>query len=87
MHGTGLRKIEYEIACRKPKRLKKTKQVFCTLMILTSWLILPFMITQTSFEDLIKYDINPFYNPRIAVPRLFRGRSIRYEFAGSLLWR
>ena len=26
----------------------------------------------TEYADLIKYNIQPFYNPRIAVPRLFR---------------
>jgi hypothetical protein len=66
-------KIEYETHCRQAEKAQEDK----------SRLLLPddpyFVVNTTvydnrdEFRDLIKYGINPFYNPRIAVPLLFRG--------------
>lgn len=66
-------KIEYETHCRQAEKAQEDK----------SRLLLPddpyFVVNTTvydnrdEFRDLIKYGINSFYNPRIAVPLLFRG--------------
>jgi hypothetical protein len=76
-------KIEYEIECRMAEEAGRDKarilqpDDFYFVVNTAVW------SNPAQYQDLIKYNINPFYNPRVAVPRLFRDGPIVFGLPGS----
>lgn len=65
-------KVEYEIACRMAEKAGRDKTKILQPDDLFFVVRIAPLDNPEEFQDLIKYNIQAFYNPRIAVPRLFR---------------
>jgi hypothetical protein len=65
-------KVEYEIHCRMAEEDSRDKARL--LKPDDPYFVVTFAVgdNPAQYQELIKYNINPFYNPRTAVPLLFR---------------
>ena len=64
--------VEYEIECHMAEKAGRDKSRIRQPDDLYFVVNLAVWSNLSQYQELIKYNINPFYNPRVAVPRVFR---------------
>jgi hypothetical protein len=65
-------KVEYEIECRMAEKAGRDKARILQPDDLHFVVNSAVWDNPMRYHGLIKYNINPFYNPRVAIPRIFR---------------
>ena len=75
-------RIQYGIQCRRAEKAGRDKARILQPDDLYFVVSTAVWNNPDQYQDLIKYNISRFYNPRVAVPRLFRDGPSRFSLPG-----